>query len=189
MKVSKNAWSSEEFRKFAERMSKYFNLRGCETEKCINTRIKSKNSKKLNVLVKHGFAFRLLLESWLNPHPVYKKILGMDDETYNMYLDEKREADKRIRAMGLDVKLDRKVKRRFPVFYDDDVIWMKCLECRVVWYPNVNKFESDGEDKDKTLQCEACGYRNRLAPALVKMIKKQPEIEPIWDSEKYRRDN
>ena len=83
MKVSKDAMSSDEFRELAERISKYVDLRGCRTEKCINNRIKSKNSKKLNILVEHGFAFRLLLESWLSPHPVYKEILGMDDEEYN----------------------------------------------------------------------------------------------------------
>jgi len=96
MKVSKNAMTSDEFRKFAKRMSKYFDLRGCRTEKCINNRIKRKKSKKLNVLVEHGFAFRLLLESWLNPHPVYKKILGMDDEEYNLLKKEKRDSERGI---------------------------------------------------------------------------------------------
>ena len=96
MNVSKNAWSEEKFRKFAETMSKYYDLRGCRTEKCINNRIKRKYSKKLNVLVERGFAFRLLLESWLNPHPVYKKILGMDDWEYNLLIEEKRDADRGI---------------------------------------------------------------------------------------------
>lgn len=64
MKVSKNAMTPNEIRELAERISKYVDLRGCRTEKCINNRIKSKNSKKLNILVEHGFAFRLLLESW-----------------------------------------------------------------------------------------------------------------------------
>ncbi len=94
MKVSKNAWSSEEFRKFAERMSKYFDLRGCSTEKSINNRIKRKNSKKLNVLVERGFAFRLLLESCLNPHPVYKEILGMGDEEYYLLIKDKRDSER-----------------------------------------------------------------------------------------------
>lgn len=91
--MKKDAMTSADFRKLAERMSKYFDLRGCETEKCINNRIKRKNSKKLNILVEHGFAFRLLLESWLNPHPVYKEILGMSDEEYNALIEEKRKAD------------------------------------------------------------------------------------------------
>lgn len=73
-------------------MSKYVDLRGCDTEECINERISRKKSAKLNSLIKSGFAFRLLLESWLNPHPVYKEILGMDDDVYNMWLEENKEA-------------------------------------------------------------------------------------------------
>ena len=48
-----------------------------------------------------GFAFRLLIESRINPHPVYKEILGMDDETYNEYLEEKKKSDKELKEMGL----------------------------------------------------------------------------------------
>ena len=72
--------SAEDFLKEAERLSKYFDIRGCETERCINRRIRRKKSPKLNILIEHGFAFRLLLESWLNPHPIYKKMLDIDDE-------------------------------------------------------------------------------------------------------------
>lgn len=82
--------TSEAYRKFAKRMSKYFDLRGCRTEECINKRISSKKSKKLNVLVEHGFAFRLLFEAYWNPHPFYKEILGMDDEEYNILIESKR---------------------------------------------------------------------------------------------------
>ena len=99
MKLSKDAWTPEEFRNHAQRMSKYFDLRGCKTEKCINNRIKSKNSKKLNILVEHGFASRLLLESWVNPHPVYKEILGMRDEEYNILIKEKRKVDKILKKL------------------------------------------------------------------------------------------
>ena len=94
VKVSENAQTPEEFRDFAKRMSKYFNLRGCRTEECINRRIRSKNSKKLNILVEYRFAFRLITESWINPHPIYKDILGMDNEEYDRYVKEKEEADK-----------------------------------------------------------------------------------------------
>ena len=90
MKVRKDARTPEEFRKYAKRMSKYFDLRGCRTEKCINNRIKRKKSKPLNVLVEHGFADRLLHEAEWNPHPVYKEILGMDDEEYNVLIELKR---------------------------------------------------------------------------------------------------
>ena len=38
MKVSKDARTPEEFRKYAKRMSKYFDLRGCRTEKCARAR-------------------------------------------------------------------------------------------------------------------------------------------------------
>lgn len=79
-------------------MSKYFDLRGCRTEKCINERIRRKKSAKLNGLIKSGFAFRLLLESWLNPHPIYKEILGMDDDVYNMWLEEKEKAESSLDA-------------------------------------------------------------------------------------------
>ena len=93
IKVSSDAMSPDEFREFAKRMSQYIDLRGCKTEKCINERIRSKNSAKLYGLIKAGFAFRLLLDSWLHPHPVYKEILGMDDEEYNDLIEEKRKAD------------------------------------------------------------------------------------------------
>jgi hypothetical protein len=93
IKVSKDAISEVEFRKLVNRI-KYINLKGCRTEMCINDRIRRINSKELNILVEHGFAFRLLLESWLNPHPVYKKILGMDDEEYNRLIKEKRDSER-----------------------------------------------------------------------------------------------
>ena len=99
MKVSKGARTPEEFRAFAEHMSKYIDLRGCRTEKCIDNRIKRINSRKLNTLVEHGFAFRLLLESWLNPHPIYKEILGIDDEEYNILIEEKRKVDKEYKKI------------------------------------------------------------------------------------------
>jgi len=59
----KRTMSSEDFRRLAERISKYVDLRGCETERCINRRIRSKNSPKLNNLIEHGFAYRLIIES------------------------------------------------------------------------------------------------------------------------------
>ena len=89
MKVNSSGMSPDEFRKFAERMSQYFDLRGCETEECIIKRIKSKNSAQLDGLIKGGFAFRLIIEARHNPHPVYKRILGMDDEEYNRLVREK----------------------------------------------------------------------------------------------------
>jgi hypothetical protein len=57
-----------------KRMSKYFDLIGCGTEECINNRIRKKKSKKLNILVEHGYEFRLLTDSWLHPHPDYNYI-------------------------------------------------------------------------------------------------------------------
>ena len=48
MKSRINAMSPDEFRKEAERLSQYFDLRGCETKECINKRIMSKNSANLN---------------------------------------------------------------------------------------------------------------------------------------------
>jgi len=101
MKVSKDAMSPDEFRDFAERMSQYIDLRGCKTEKCINERIRSKNSAKLSGLIKASFAFRLLLESWLHPHPVYKEILGMDDELYNEYVEQKKRRDKKLKKIKI----------------------------------------------------------------------------------------
>ena len=90
MKVSKNGMSPDEFREHAERMSQYFDLRGCRTEECIERRIRSKKSAQLDGLIKGGFAFRLIIEARHNPHPIYKKILGMDDEEYNRLVKEKK---------------------------------------------------------------------------------------------------
>jgi len=96
MKSRINAMSPDEFRKHAERMSKYFDLRGCQTPECINKRIKSKNSPNLDSLIKAGFASRLIIESIHNPHPVYKKILGMSDEEYNWLIEEKKKVDSEL---------------------------------------------------------------------------------------------
>ena len=76
MKVSSSGMSPNEFRKHAERMSKYFDLRGCQTPECINKRIKSKNSPNLDGLIKAGFAARLIIESIHNPHPVARARKG-----------------------------------------------------------------------------------------------------------------
>ena len=45
--------SPDEFRNEAERLSQYFDLRGCKSEKCINERIKSKNSPNLDARAQH----------------------------------------------------------------------------------------------------------------------------------------
>ena len=76
-------------------------MRGCDTEECINNRIRRKKSKKLNILVEHGYAFRLLLESWLHPHPDYKEILGMDDVVYEEWVRErkKQESDEELKEI------------------------------------------------------------------------------------------
>jgi len=99
MKVSKGAMPPDKFRESAKRMSKYVDLRGCRTEKCINERIRRINSPKLNGLIKSGFASRLLLESCHNPHPVYKEILGMDDDVYDMWIEDKKKAEKRLKKL------------------------------------------------------------------------------------------
>ena len=91
--------SSEDFRKLAERISKYVDFRGCETEECINKRIRRKKSLKLNRLIKANFAYRLLIESWFNPHPVYKKMLDMSDEEYDTWVEEKKESMKRLKGL------------------------------------------------------------------------------------------
>ena len=84
--------------------------------------------------------------------------------------------------------MGKKVKRRFPVYRDkDNVIWIKCLKCGEVWYPNANKWEFDGEDRGKTLRCVKCRYRNRLAPALVKMLRKQAETYVEWGIGKIKK--
>ena len=63
---------------------------------------------------------------------------------------------------------------------ENDVLWVKCLKCGEVWYPNANKWVFDGEDRGKFLRCVKCRYRNRLAPALVKMLRKQAETYAEW---------
>ena len=93
MKVSSRGMPPDEFRKLAERMSQYLDLRGCKTEECIKKRIRSKNSAQLDGLIKGGFPFRLIIEARQNPHPVYKRILGMDDEEYNILVREKKKKD------------------------------------------------------------------------------------------------
>ena len=116
MRISKGALPPKKFRKLAERISKSVNLKGCESEKDIKNKLREmikryedryvstppafkkhraeyrSKAKRWRGLLKSGFAFRLLLEAWNNPHPVYRKILDMDDFDYNMYLDEKKEA-------------------------------------------------------------------------------------------------
>ncbi|MHA1974416.1 MAG: hypothetical protein ACTSW1_15570 [Candidatus Hodarchaeales archaeon] len=88
-----NEMSPKDFLMFANRISTYIDFKGCRTEKCINKRIKEKNSKQLNGLIEAGFAYRLLLESWLNPHPIYREMLGISDEEYVDLVEEKRRAN------------------------------------------------------------------------------------------------
>ena len=97
----KRSMSSNDFLKFSERISKYVDFRGCETERCIKNRIRQRNSTKLNSLINAGFPFRLMIESWINPHPIYKEILDIDDEEYEWLVDEKIEIDKRLRKWKL----------------------------------------------------------------------------------------
>lgn len=114
MKVSKDAMPEEKFRERVEGISKYFNFKGCESVEEIEDEIKEiikmyedryentppvfkkdrakfqREARRWKGRLKVGFAFRLWLESWLNPHPIYKEILGMDDEEYDMWVEEKK---------------------------------------------------------------------------------------------------
>ena len=73
-------------------------------------RAKFKRSAKwLRGLLKVDFPYRLFLESWIHPHPIYKKILGMDDEYYNWLIEEKKKADRRIKEI---LKYDKKLRRK-----------------------------------------------------------------------------
>ena len=82
MKVSIDAMTADEFRELAKHISTYISLRGCMDEECIKKRFKRKNSKRLNNLHPNRYARRIITESWLNPHPTYQEILGMNDEEY-----------------------------------------------------------------------------------------------------------
>ena len=110
------------FRELVERISKYVNFNGCESEEEIEDKIKEiikmyedrykntppvfqkdrarfqRSARRWRDLLK-GFAFRLLLESWLNPHPVYKEILGMDDDVYNLWIEEKKKAEIELKKL------------------------------------------------------------------------------------------
>lgn len=97
----KRPMSSEDFRRLAERISKYVDFRGCTTERCINRRIRRKNSPELNRLIKAGFAYRLLIESWISPHPVYKKILDISDEDYDALVEEDRRVTRELKKYKL----------------------------------------------------------------------------------------
>jgi hypothetical protein len=97
----RRAMPSDKFRRLAERISKYVDFRGCETEKCINKRIRRKKSPKLNNLIKAGFAYRLLIESWISPHPVYKKILDISDEDCDALIEEERQTRRELKKWKL----------------------------------------------------------------------------------------
>jgi len=125
VKVNKDAMSVEEFRALVKRLSKYHNFHGCESVEDIEDKIREKikmyedkyentppvfkkaraqfkrSAKRWRRWLKGGLAFRLQLESWINPHPVYKEILGMDDEIYNDYVEKKKKSDKELKEMGL----------------------------------------------------------------------------------------
>jgi hypothetical protein len=119
IEVRKDAMPEEKFRAVVERISKYIHFKGCETEEEIEDKLKEKikmyeyryentssspeffkqrarlraSINRWRGLLKAGFAFRLSLESWLHPHPVYKEILGTDDDIYNMWMEDKEEVD------------------------------------------------------------------------------------------------
>ena len=101
MRVSPDAMDAEEFRRLAVRISKYVNFRGCRSAESVNKRIRKRNSKQLNYLADHGFGWRLSIESWINPHPDYKRILGIDDDEYESLVEEAEESKNRLRRLGL----------------------------------------------------------------------------------------
>jgi len=96
MGVVQDTVPPEKFRELTERISKYVDFRGCRTEECIEEKIRRRNSTKLNGLLKAGFPLRLLIESLINPHPVYKEILGIDEQEYNELVEEKRRSEKNL---------------------------------------------------------------------------------------------
>ena len=117
MKKGKNRRSLEEFRKLIERISPFISFKGCESEEDIENKLKEyikelkdryKNTnpvfKKERAKLKRSIGrwkgllkivpFNLWYHSWINPHPIYKEILGMHDDIYDMHVEEKKRVDK-----------------------------------------------------------------------------------------------
>lgn len=109
MRKSITNMSPVEFRKFAKRMSKYIDLKGCESEECIRNRIRCTKSRYLRGLLKSSFPYKMIIQSCINPHPVYKEILDIHEDDYNRLVKEKRESEKDVKMILEDIKTRKKI--------------------------------------------------------------------------------
>jgi hypothetical protein len=139
MRVSSTAMSSEEFRALAVRISKYVDFTGCDTIESVTSRIKAKKSKKLDYLADRGFGWRLMLEKWINPHPDYKKILGIDDDEYESLVEEAEESKTGMREfyslLDYSKRLEEFNKNRLMLARHDKLAYKKLYtRVRVLLY-------------------------------------------------------
>jgi len=124
MRAGEKDYSSEELVKTFNRVSEKIIFWGCgnpweDTEQCIESRIKKaleyrteqyKKTKrkedkqamdKLKNLIKYEFAYKWTIDAWINPHPIYKKKLGIPDDVYEELVrkKEKQESDEGFKVI------------------------------------------------------------------------------------------
>ena len=60
----------------------------------------------------------------------------------------------------------------------DRVLFVRCLNCDNLWFPNASRWTSDGNSKGKVLRCPVCRHYNRIPPSMVTFLIKQSKKIP-----------
>jgi Zn finger protein HypA/HybF involved in hydrogenase expression len=57
--------------------------------------------------------------------------------------------------------------------------WLRCRNCRHVWYPDARKWRDNETPKEKTLRCPKCNVKNRVPNAIMQyfVVKIKHETE------------
>lgn len=64
---------------------------------------------------------------------------------------------------------------------EDRVLFVRCLKCDNLWFPNARRWTYDGSTKGKILRCPKCRHYNRIPPSMVEFLLKQSEEIPEID--------
>jgi len=60
----------------------------------------------------------------------------------------------------------------------DKILFVRCLKCDTLWFPNAKKWTDDGNEKGKILRCPECRHYNRIPPSMVEYLIKQSKRIP-----------
>jgi len=60
----------------------------------------------------------------------------------------------------------------------DRVLFVRCMKCNNLWFPNARRWTKDGSTKGKILRCPECRHYNRIPPSMVEFLIKQSKKIP-----------